>query len=300
MLKWLRGCCSRNPTNGPGLRDCACSPFFLPKQHDATRLHADTDTQYRHHRPRRSWEDDARRRHAAAKRHFPREPGTGRARDGFERPGARAGHHDPREEYRDFLSRHENQYCGYAGPQRFRRRGRARAADGGWRAGVGGCERGAAAADALRVAKSARGQAAADHGPEQNRSARRASRRGARRNLRSLHRSRCHRRPARFSGDLHQREARRGARKARRWLDDAPAALRADHQVDSRAGGRSRSRAADSGDEPRLQRFSRAIGDRARVSGDAEARHGSRHRQARRKNPADENHETVHVSRART
>ena len=92
----------------------------------------------------------------------------------------------------------------------------------------------------------------------------------------------------------------RSACEARRRFDDASAALRGDRQVDSAAGGRSRGRPPDSGDEPRLQRFSRPPGHRARLPGHAEARHRSGHRQARRDNSPDEDHQAVHVPRPRT
>ena len=69
---------------------------------------------------------------------------------------------------------------------------------------------------------------------------------------------------------------------------------------DSSAGGRSRSDAANSGHEPRLQRFSRAPCDCPRVSRNAEARNGSGHFEIRRNDSADEDHEALHVPRPRT
>ncbi len=58
--------------------------------------------------------------------------------------------------------------------------------------------------------------------------------------------------------------------------------------------------AANSGDESRLQRISRARGDRARVPRNAEARPGCGHREISWHDPADENHETIHVPRTGT
>ena len=55
------------------------------------------NSQHRHHRPRRPRQDHAGRPAAAAERHLPRQPAGGRARDGFERPRARARHHHPRQ-----------------------------------------------------------------------------------------------------------------------------------------------------------------------------------------------------------
>ena len=66
------------------------------------------------------------------------------------------------------------------------------------------------------------------------------------------------------------------------------------------AFGRSRRSAADSGYQSRLQRISGPHRDCARVSRHAAARRGSRHREAFRRDSADENHEAVHLPRART
>ena len=54
---------------------------------------------------------------------------------------------------------------------------------------------------------------------------RRAPRRRARRNLRPFHRPRSHRRPARFSGAVHEREDRSRAPQAGRWFGKSPAAV---------------------------------------------------------------------------
>ena len=63
--------------------------------------------------------------------------------------------------------------------------------------------------------KALEAQAAADRGDQQDRPAGRARAGSAERNLRSVHRSGRHRRPARFSGALHQRQDRR--RQEHRW-----------------------------------------------------------------------------------
>ena len=71
-------------------------------------------------------------------------------------PRARARHHDPGQEHRDRLRRRQDQHRRYARPRRLRRRGRAGADHGRWRAAAGGCHRGTVAADALRAAQGAR------------------------------------------------------------------------------------------------------------------------------------------------
>ncbi len=55
--------------------------------------------QRRDRRPRRPRQDHARRRPALAVRRVPRQPGRQRAGHGLERPRAREGHHDPRQEH---------------------------------------------------------------------------------------------------------------------------------------------------------------------------------------------------------
>ena len=59
-------------------------------------------------------------------------------------------------------------------------------------------------------------------------------------------------------------------------------------------------RASNSSDESRLQRFSGAPGDCSRFSGNAEARDGSGDLEAGSNDPAHEDYEAFHVSRART
>ncbi len=86
--------------------------------------------QHRDRRPRRPRQDDPRRRAALAGRLLPREPGRERARHGLDRPRAREGHHDPRQEHGGDRRRHEVQHHRHAWPRRFRRRGGARPDDG--------------------------------------------------------------------------------------------------------------------------------------------------------------------------
>src|SRR5580704_8714239 len=74
-------------------------------------------SQYRYHCTRGPRQDDACGCNAAPERHFPRQSGVGRTRDGFERPRTRTWHHHPGKEHRNRISRHENQYRGHTGPQ---------------------------------------------------------------------------------------------------------------------------------------------------------------------------------------
>ena len=63
-----------------------------------------TASKHRDHRARGSRQDHARGQAAAASRLARRAPRDPRARDGLERPRARARHHDPREEHGDQLA----------------------------------------------------------------------------------------------------------------------------------------------------------------------------------------------------
>ena len=136
--------------------------------------------QRRHRRPRRSRQDDARRRDALAVRSVPREPGRRRARHGHRRPGAREGDHDPRQEHGRPLPRDEDQHRRHAGPCGLRRRGRARADDGRRRPPAGRRQRRPSAPDPVRAAQGARVAAAGDPRRQQGRPAGRADRRGRR------------------------------------------------------------------------------------------------------------------------
>ena len=121
----------------PSLRTCISEKHNGPPQR-------------RDHRPRRPWQDHAGRPPAAAVGRLPRQPAPGRARDGFQRPGARARHHHPRQGDLDPVAGTPHQHRRYAGPRRFRRRGRAHPQHGRRRAGAGRCRRRPAAADQVR------------------------------------------------------------------------------------------------------------------------------------------------------
>ena len=88
------------------------------------------------------------------------------------------------------------------GPRRLRRRGRAGAVDGRRCAAARRRVRGPAAADALRAAQDARGQAAGDPRDQQGRPARRPHRRGRARRRGAVPRPRRRRRPARLPDRL--------------------------------------------------------------------------------------------------
>ena len=102
----------------------------------------------------------------------------------------------------------------------------------------------------------ARGQAAADRGDQQDRPAGRARPGSAERDLRSVHRSRRHRGPARFSGALHQRQEPASPRCTDgRSVDDLRPLFDAILKHIPAAGGRSGRRAADAGRQSGLQRL---------------------------------------------
>ena len=122
--------------------------------------------QRRDRRPRRPRQDDARRRHAAPDQLLRLARAHGGARHGLERPRAREGHHDPRQEHGDHLRGHardrrpgHHQRHRHPRPRRLRRRGRARPVDGGRRRAARRRERGPAAADPVRAAQGARVEA---------------------------------------------------------------------------------------------------------------------------------------------
>src|SRR6202171_6302036 len=82
-------------------------------------------SQRRHYRPRRPRQDHAGRSPAAAIRHLSRKPARGVARDGFQRPGARARHHHYRQGGVGAVEGYPHQHRRYAGPRRLSRRGPA-------------------------------------------------------------------------------------------------------------------------------------------------------------------------------
>ena len=96
----------------------------------------------------------------------------------------------------------EDQHHRHARPRRLRRRGRAGAVDGRRRAAARRRLRGAAAADPLRAAQGARGQAAGDPRDQQGRPARRPHRRGRARGRGAVPRPRRRHRPARLPDRL--------------------------------------------------------------------------------------------------
>ena len=139
-----------------------------------------------------------------------------RARDGFQRPRARARHHHPRQGDLDPVAGHPHQHRRHAGPRRLRRRGRAHPQHGGWRAGAGGRRRRPAAADQVRGVEGAQDGTEAHRRHQQGRPAGRARRRSGQRGVRSVRRARRHRRATRFPDPLRLRQARLDGREARR------------------------------------------------------------------------------------
>ena len=119
--------------------------------------------QRRDHRPCRPWQDHPGRPAAAAVGHLPGQSAPGRAGDGFQRSRARARHHHSGQGDLDHVGRHPHQHRRYAGPRRFRRRGRAHPQHGRRRAGAGRRRRRSAAADQIR------GLQGAEDGPEAHR-----------------------------------------------------------------------------------------------------------------------------------
>jgi hypothetical protein len=119
--------------------------------------------QCRHRRPRRPRQDHPRRQDALAGRRLRRARPCRRPRDGLRRPGAREGHHDPRQEHRVHYNgpvgraagtpRGDDQHHRHPRPRRLRRRGRARPVDGRRRRAARRRLRGPAAADPLRAAQ---------------------------------------------------------------------------------------------------------------------------------------------------
>ena len=126
---------------------------------------------------------------------------------------ARARHHHPRQELRRHVRRHAHQHRRHAGPRRFRRRGRARAVDGGQRAAAGRCGRRPDAADALRHAQGAGAGPEAHRRRQQGRPPERAAGLGREPHLRSVRQARRDRGATRFSGDLRLGAARLGGRR---------------------------------------------------------------------------------------
>ena len=132
-----------------------------------------------------------------------------RARHGLQRPGARARHHDPRQEHRDPLRSEHARSTSSTPPATPTSAARSSASDDGRRrAAAGRRRRGADAADAVRAAQGARARPEADRGRSTRSTARTRARRGARRGLRPVHRARRHDDAARLPGHLRHRPRR--------------------------------------------------------------------------------------------
>ncbi len=203
--------------------------------------------QHRHHRPRRSWQDDARRQDAGAGGNLRQAPAHRRTDDGQQRPRARTRHHHPGQELLDPLRRHPHQHRRHAGSRRFRRRGGAHPGHGQWRAAAGRCRRRTHAADALRHDEGVAAGSAADRRREQGRPPRRASGVGRQPDVRPLRQAGRDRRAARLPGGVcvgvermgddgrQRRQGRQGAGRCRHAR-----AVRNGDQARARAGRRFR------------------------------------------------------------
>ena len=184
--------------------------------HCTTQKKSYETSQRRHYRPRRPRQDHAGRSPAAAVRHLSRQPARGRARDGFQRAGARARHYHSGQGGVGAVEGHPHQHRRYAGPRRFRRRGRAHPEHGGRRAGAGGRRRRSAAANQVRCVQGAEGWAEADRRHQQGRPSRRAADRSDQRGVRPVCRTRRQRRAARFPNPLWFSQAGLDGRKSGR------------------------------------------------------------------------------------
>ena len=187
---------------------CAAHHPHIPGPH--------ADSQRRDHRPCRPRQDHPGRQAAQPVRLVPRPPGGGRARDGPQRPGARARHHHPRQVHLGGLARHPHQHRRHPRPRRFRRRGGAHPEHGGWRHRAGGRRRGRAAADQVRGRQGAGARAAPDRRGQQGRPRRRPPGRGAYRGIRPVRRPGRQRCPARFPDAVRLRPPGLGGHHARR------------------------------------------------------------------------------------
>ena len=197
--------------------------------------------QYCDHRPRRPRQDDPGGRPPEAGRRLPRQPAGGDAGHGFQRSGARARHHHPRQVHVDRVEGHAHQHRRYAGPRRLRRRGGAHPQHGGWRHRAVRRLRRAPAPDQVRGVEGVEARAAADRGGQQDRPAGRAPRRGVERNLRSVRRAGCHRRAARFPDPVRLGPRRLDGDGSRRAAYGPSAALRSHRQPRAAADSDGRS-----------------------------------------------------------
>jgi|GEM_PF-5975466 len=190
---------------------CAHSPTPLVDRSDevGTSL-GKRPSQHRHHRSRRPRKDHPGRPHAPPGRHLPRQRGRGRTSPGLQRPGARKGHHDPRQGHLGDLPGGAHQHPRHPRSRRLWWRGRARAAHGGRRGPPLRCGGRAASADALRPRQGDGPGPAGDRGHQQDRPRRRTAPRGPRRGPLPAHRPRRRRRSARLPGDLRHRQGGEG------------------------------------------------------------------------------------------
>ena len=126
------------------------SPLRAPQ-----RKHLPRAAQRRARRPRRPRQDHAGRRPPACHRHLRRPPGRRRPGHGLQRPGARAGHHHPRQGRVGRVEGRQDQPGRHPRPRRLRRRGRAGPDHGRRRAAARRRRRGPAAPDPLRALQGA-------------------------------------------------------------------------------------------------------------------------------------------------
>ena len=206
----IRGTIGRPARLGEPTRPCPMplpddrNPDTAPDRHRRPRRPA----QRRDRRPCRPRQDHAGRRDAAPDGRLPLEPGRRRPGDGFGRPRAREGHHDPRQADDGRSRRRPAQHRRHAGPRRLRRRGRALAADGRFGAAARRRRRGPAAADPLRPPEGDGAAAPGRRRDQQDRPRRRPPGRGPRRHLRAVHGPRRRRAPDRVPDRLHERQGR--------------------------------------------------------------------------------------------
>ena len=169
-----------------------------PRQKDLRRARRRQDPQSRHHRPHRSRQDHADRQHLPRRPRVPRERACRRARDGQQRPRARARHHHPLQALHGGVEGLPHQHHRHARPRRFQRRGRARAQHGRLGAAARRRQRGPDAADALRAHAGAGVRAAPDRHRQQGRPAERRPLGRSRQDLRPLRRAGREQRAARL------------------------------------------------------------------------------------------------------
>ncbi len=158
--------------------------------------------QRRHHRPRRSRENDPGRRDDASVQALPQHRPDGRLHPRFGRSRARTGHHHRRQEHVARLAGRQDQHRRYARPLGLRRRSGARAPDGRRRPAPHRRGGRPAAADPLRAQESPGAGPPAHRRHQQDRPPGRPDPGGPRRDRRPLHRARRRRRAVEFPGHL--------------------------------------------------------------------------------------------------